>query len=398
MSLSARPWLILSAGLNVFLAAGLYVATRPFEEEILPVAPPVDLGPYVRTNVIVRQQNFTWQEVETTNYVEFVRNLRAIGCPEPTIRDIITSEVNFLYSNRKLAEVAFPNYQWWRSDPDPEAERAAAAKIQTLDAERRDLLTSLLGPGWEVETREATAARGGITLTGPVLGEMSAQAKQAALAIIAAAQRKIDAYLEQQRLLNSAIDPMQMVRLREEPLVPLASVLSQEEYDEYVLRYSPAAQQLRERMRGLNLTPAQFSDLYNALNSILGQPVYYYAGTDNGLLRQQQQLQTQAEVVIKETLGAPAYAAFQLNQDPLYRSAQAVAQQLNIPATFVMPIYDINRATQAEMNRIRNDNTLSSDQKVAALAQTQVEQQQSLQQILGPEAFQRWLQTQGRSR
>jgi DNA-binding TFAR19-related protein (PDSD5 family) len=63
-----------------------------------------------------------------------------------------------------------------------------------------------------------------------------------------------------------------------------------------------------------------------------------------------------------------------------------------------MPMYEINRATQAELNRIRNDDALSNDEKVEALAQTQVQQQQALEQIVGPEAFQRWLQTQGRAR
>jgi hypothetical protein len=61
----------------------------------------------------------------------------------------------------------------------------------------------------------------------------------------------------------------------------------------------------------------------------------------------------------------------------------------------ILPIYQINRATQAEMDSIRNDDTLSNDEKVEALSQTQVEQQQSLQQLLGPDAFQRWLQAQG---
>ena len=323
--MSVRPWLIISIGLNLFMAASLWVATRPFEEEITPVSPPVDLGFYVRTNVVVRHENFTWPQIETTNYVDFVKNLRGIGCPEQTIRDIITSEVGRLYARRRLAEVVYPNYQWWRSEPDAEVARAAAAKQQSLETERRELLTSLLGGGWDVESKEAIAARGGITLTGPILGDMSAQTKQAALDIIAAGQKKIEVYQEQQRVQNSPIDPMQMVRLREEPLVALASVLSQPEYDEYALRYSPAAQQLREQLRGLNLGPAQFSDLYNALNSILGQPLYYYNGPDPQVLKQQQQLQAQSEAVIKETLGAKTYAAFQLNQDPLYRSAQSVA-------------------------------------------------------------------------
>jgi DNA-binding TFAR19-related protein (PDSD5 family) len=72
-----------------------------------------------------------------------------------------------------------------------------------------------------------------------------------------------------------------------------------------------------------------------------------------------------------------------------------MAGQLNLPASVVMSIYQVNRATQAELDRIRKDETLSSDEKVAALSQTQVQSQQTLEQLLGPEAFERWLRSQG---
>ena len=245
------------------------------------------------------------------------------------------------------------------------------------------------------ESKELIAARAGITLTGPVLGDLPAATKVAVFNIVAPAQLKIEAYQEGQRLQGKAIDPVQMVRLREEPLVPLASVLEPPAYEEFVLRYSPAAQQLREMMKTMELGPEQFRSLYLALSGIIGQPVFFYAGSDAALLKQQQQLAAQSEAVIKTTLGEPLYAAYQLNQDPVYRSSQTLAQQLALPVNMVMPIYQINRATQAEMDRIRNDDTLSNDEKVEALAQTQVQEQQSLQQLLGPDAFQRWLQAQG---
>jgi hypothetical protein len=327
-----------------------------------------------------------------------IKNLRAVACPEQTIRDIVTSQVNRFYARRRVTEVNFPNYQWWKSSPDQALVEAAEEKLRSLEAERRQLLTGLLGAGWDTENKAVIAARAGITLTGPILGDMPQAVKLAALDIIAAAQQKIEAYQESQRLLNKAIDPMQMVRLREEPLVPLASVLSPEQHDEFTLRYSPAAQQLREMMRSMELTPDEFRELYGNLSTIIGQPVFYYTGTDPQLLKQQQQLLAQSDAVIKATLGPPAYSSYQLNQDPIYRSSQALAQQLNLPQHLIVPIYDINRATQAELDRIRKDDTLSGDEKVEALAQTQVEQQQSLQALLGPEAFERWLQAQGSSR
>jgi hypothetical protein len=389
----ARFWLIVSIAFNLFLATSLYVATEPLKEPAIPGLPSLD-NVLVKTNVLVRRENFTWDQVQSTNYATLIINLRAIGCPEQTIRDIVTTDIDRIYARRRVTEVVYPNYQWWKSTPDPSLVEAAEEKIQSLETERRALLTGLLGTGWDAEGRELIAARSGMTLTGPILGDLPAQTKQIVLYILAAAQLKIEAYQEQQRLQGNAIDPMQMVRLREEPLVQLATVLGPEAYDEFILRYSPAAQQLREMMRTLDLTPDQFRDLFSALSGIIGQPVYFYTGSDPALLKQQQQLATQSEAVIKATLGAAVYAGYQLNQDPLYRSSQDLAQQLNLPASVILPIYQINRATQAEMDRIRKDDTLSNDEKVEALAQTQVQEQQSLQQLLGPDAFQRWLQGQ----
>jgi hypothetical protein len=390
----ARFWLIVSICFNLFLAAFLYVALEPLKEPAIPVPPSLDTV-VVRTNVLVRRENFTWEQVQSTNYATLVKNLRAIGCPEQTIRDIVTTDVDRIYARRRVTEVVFPNYQWWKSVPDPGLVQAAEEKIRSLEAERRELLTGLLGKGWDAESMEVIAARSGMTLTGPILGDLPAATKQAAFYIIASAQQRIEAYQEEQRLQGKAIDPMQMVRLREEPLVQLASVLGPEAYDEFVLRYSPAAQQLRETMRTLDLTPDQFRELFSAVSGIIGQPVYFYAGSDPDLLKQQQQLATQSEAIIKASLGAAVYASYQLNQDPLYRSSQEMAQQLNLPANDVVAIYQINKATQDEMDRIRKDDTLSNDEKVEALAQTQVQEQQSLQQLLGPEAFQKWLQGQG---
>jgi hypothetical protein len=373
--MSARLWLVVSIAFNVFAAVCLYVALEPLHEAPAPQTAPY-LGPIQRTNVVVRRENFTWAEISSTNYIEFIKNLRAIGCPEQTIADIVSTEINHLYGRRRVTEVVYPNYQWWRSDPDPDLVAAATAKIRSLDAERRELLESLLGPNWNSESKAVVAARAGITLTGPVLGDMPLEIKEAAFIIIARAQEKIEAYQEAQAGQGKPVDPMEMVRLREEPFVQLVTIMTPPQYDEFVLRYSPAAQQLREEMRGMDLTADQFRDLFNAVGSILGQPVYFYSGEDPQLLKQQQQLQTQRLALMKTVLDPQIFAAYQLNQDPIYRSSKAVIQQVGAPASAITPLYEITRATQVELDRIRNDDTLSNEQ------------------LLGPDAFQRWLQEQ----
>jgi len=148
----------------------------------------------------------------------------------------------------------------------------------------------------------------------------------------------------------------------------------------------------------MDLTPDQFRDLFNSVGAILGQPVYFYSGDDAALLHQQQQLQAQSLALMKTALGPQLYTAYQLNQDPIYRSSKSMVQQVGAPASAITPLYEINRATEAELSRIRNDSTLSNDEKVEALAQTQVQQQQSVEQLLGPDTFQRWLLAQSQAK
>src|SRR5438445_6630093 len=42
-----------------------------------------------------------WRTVESPDYREYVANLRTIGCPEGTIRDIISADLKQLYESRK---------------------------------------------------------------------------------------------------------------------------------------------------------------------------------------------------------------------------------------------------------------------------------------------------------
>src|SRR5262245_61407831 len=48
-------------------------------------------------------RKFDWRLVESEDYKKYIANLRSIGCPEETIRDIIIADVNKLFESRKRA-------------------------------------------------------------------------------------------------------------------------------------------------------------------------------------------------------------------------------------------------------------------------------------------------------
>src|SRR5216117_3816516 len=91
---------------------------------------------------------FNWESVEATDYKQYIANLRSVGCPEETIRDIITADVNKLYESKRK-ELAGPKkkFEFWKPGSmmgaafDPER----AEKERALNKEKRALITELLG-------------------------------------------------------------------------------------------------------------------------------------------------------------------------------------------------------------------------------------------------------------
>src|SRR6185295_13264151 len=124
-----RMIFLISAAVNVALAAAWYFSIgRPWlgmYSIIVPLAPTPSSTNLVKTNVVVRRQFFSWREVESADYPIYIANLRDIGCPEQTIRDIIVADVNQLYAQKRTTEITTADQQWWRSQPDAQLAQAA---------------------------------------------------------------------------------------------------------------------------------------------------------------------------------------------------------------------------------------------------------------------------------
>jgi hypothetical protein len=390
-----RTWLIVSLGLNVLLFGAWFLARHHASQTIGPTS--AEAGPVekaYRTNVVVRRQNFTWEEVESADYVTYIKNLRSIGCPAKTIRDIIVADVNDYYSHRRLTEVPAPEQQWWRSDPDPDVINKAVAKVKELESERKALLTKLLGPGWDTESNALPPAPSGISLTGPILGDLAPATKQFVYDATVRAQQRIATYQDAQRQAGKPIELSEINKMRQDMRTDLSKVLNQQQLEEYLLRYSPTANQLRDEIRGMDINPEEFRALFRQRDPLGSDADLYYTGDDPVRLQKRAQLEAQRDEIMRRALGEERYAVYELNQDPVFRQSKATAEKLGVSAETIIPIYQINRLTQSELDRIRSDDTMTNEEKVEALAAAQVDQQKSLEKILGPEAFQRWLDSQ----
>lgn len=386
-----RVLLIASLLVNAALVAGLLFFKRAFDHQVasadLEVRQPVITNRPIQ-HVVVRRQFFTWRTVESSDYPTYIANLRDIGCPESTIRDIIVADVNQLYALKRATEIVTAEQQWWRTEPDPEVVAAAQKRLRDLDEERRALLTRLLGPNWDLT--EATVAasfepRLAIALDGPVLGALSADLKATVREITARQQQRLQAYLETRRADGKLIESAELARIQQTTREELAAVLSPAQLEEYLLRYSSGAEALRAELgelRFFNASADEFRAMFRARDQFDQQIRLSYSGDDQASVTARKALEEQREQALRTALGEARYAEFTRLQDPLYRNALALATQAGSPKS-AQALWEISKATAAERERLELDDSLSDTEREIELKKLELEQLKANAQALG---------------
>jgi len=346
--------------------------------------------PTLKTNVVIRRQFFSWSQVESPDYRTFIANLREIDCPEQTIRDIIIADVNAMFAKRIATDVLTPEQQWWRSEPDADLAATAEKRIEALDVERRVLLTQLLGASWESGDLVSLPrpSQPGLTLDGPVLGNLPTDVKQAVQEISARANERLQSYLDAQRLAGRAPDPAEMAKLRQQTRTEFTHLLTPPQLEEFLLRYSQSANNLRAELGELKIfdaTPDEFRAIFRATDP-LDQQIELLAGkADPNSILQRNSLLQQRENAVKLALGANRYQEFQLLHDPQFREAVELAQKAGVPEA-AQKLYEINVATAQHLAAIRANTNLTAEQRALALKRAEGEQLAANAQLMGQEA------------
>ena len=180
-----RLLILVSVALNVLLAVQLYrqnVVRLP--ATVKPVAlhfitnrvlrlPPKPVSVPITVSV---DEPFDWAQIETTDYRQYIANLRAVGCPELTVREMVVAELRDRYSQRITTLVNSVTGQFWELLVRPEdmekMVRQKQDELRDLAQERDGLLTDLFGdsnPLPIVEDIEWAARRGDLKTVNTIL-------------------------------------------------------------------------------------------------------------------------------------------------------------------------------------------------------------------------------------
>jgi hypothetical protein len=334
---------------------------------------------------VFTQKKFDWNDVEKPEYVRYTESLRAVGCPEEKVRNIILADVDELFQHKKLKLALEHDQQWWKPQSEYLIVNVMQERGRALEEERQVLTEKLLGTDVAAEKHRDTLLWNSVQLTGPVLGNLSPQLHNQVQEICGDSISRHQAYFWERANQGQPLNNVEMASLREHTRSELRKILGPLEVEEFVLRYSHNASQLREELRAMDPTPDEFRKVFRATDPLDHQMQMEFGGVEAMSEKQRERYQKDRESAIRDALGTARFQAYLLTKDPLYRQAQMTALQYGAPKA-ILPIYEMAKVSESKRQKILRDATLSPQQRIEALNALNLEQQRSVQQIVSDSA------------
>jgi hypothetical protein len=330
----------------------------------------------------VRDSDFNWRMVESEDYRIYMQNLRAIGCPQNTIRDIIIADVDKLYA-RKLAPLRRPptEFKFWVNDQNSgynqqseeywKAQRAVAR-------EKAELLKQLLGEDYQKEI----ARENGWNHTDP-FEKLSPDARKQAQSLT---EKFNEERSELYRKAKNHIDmgtQDDLRALRQKLHDDMAKFLSPQELLDYELRTSETAQNLKyNELQAFDANEAEFRAIFKAKQAAdLSQPA------DGQRNLEWQAKKKEADAELKEALGETRYAEYQKAQDYEYQNLLQLVEARGLEKTVIEQIETMKADAQKAASELRRNKDLTPEQRTEALAAIRAEAEKTVTAALGERNF-----------
>lgn len=344
----------------------------------------------------------TWLDIQSADLKDFVRRLRAAGCPEETVKDIILAEVNrrFAACQREIWPEQFVDYKFWRVDRPFDAERSRKQREQSrkhsdLQKEKSALLVELLGVDPERQQRLEEGYEDFGNWQEQQVSFLPETKREAALKILNDFQDKQQEMYAANRGLWDSQSRAEQRQLETDKLAALAAILSPAELREYELRQSQTASQLSHDLRNLTVSRAEYEAIFD-IRKKFGDSIYNYGDLEGADARKQVEENKKAmKEDLLAALGSDRAKDYERGQDYQYQQLQRIAKKNELPADTANKVYDYKSVAEEALKTLRENKDLTADQRQAALWELKTETENTLKTTLGEKAYKSYLKNGG---
>ena len=333
-------------------------ARAVFAPETLNVAPSLSATNGASSPVV------PWRLITSADYRQYIANLRAVGCPDWLVRDIVVADIEDLYQQKARTDpVDFA--PWQGIDQRRKLLRNRSAKLYALRQEKRALVKSLLGYEWDNHANEVWSQDLMTSLTYGFLPD------DQAIQVLSLREQYAEAAQNIREDANFILideDRARLQALHEELVAETARLLDPSECDELQLReqqrfliandiHFDGVAISREELRELVRLSKSFKDM--ARSEFVPDPPSSAADSERW--------RPAFDAQVRTVLGAKRFADYQRAQDFSFRVIFAFSRQNDLPLTAAIRVYEARQNADEQAGEIQKDATLSPDERTAAL-------------------------------
>jgi hypothetical protein len=181
-----------------------------------------------------------------------------------------------------------------------------------------------------------------------------------------------------------------MAELREKTRADLSEVLTPEELEEFLLRYSHNANRLRDELAGLEPTPEEFRKVFRAVDSLEHRLQLEYGALDSLSARQREEFARQREEAIQKALSPERYKRYLVSRYPLFRQAQLAIRRAGLPDDSVLPFYEALNQHDSRRRELLNNSALNQTERQLGLQTLEREKEAAIRRALGEEGYRQY--------
>lgn len=360
-----------------------------------------NLPPPPTAAVSTNSPAFHWSSLESADYAIYAAHLRAVGCPERTLRDILLPDIEKLYDEQAAELVDDPEDHFWETaDARDARRRQRETKLRSLATEKRALIRQLLGADLSFKAIKQLRSDNLVADIGELLLGFTDVAKTEYLfnthQLI---EDDVKAFQSASEGIYLDEDLPTLQALRDGFEAALGRGLAATELEELRLRIA-AVQDMDhlQRQNGVVVTGAELREIAR-LRAETQDVLAKVLELDDALYPAELRAKGEAAFneLLRRFLGAERFADSERAKDQLFRELFRSTDQQGVTKAALVQAYETRRAAETQMNDIRRDPELSTEERAVLVAALRAQTAQALSRTLGPGGFGAYMKAHGLS-
>lgn len=307
----------------------------------------------------------TWNQLQSGDLNTLVARLKAAGFSPSMIRAIVAAQVNEQFSARRKELLSGQEEQpFWKSSRNVFMDPKTLAALRDLGKEQTALMKSLLGSDGVPGNEEMNAWQR--RQFGNLPAEKLTQL-QSINSDYAELQQEI--YAKSKGVIL-AEDREKLAFLEKEKLADIAKTLTPQELEDFQLRTSNTANQLRNQLTTFNATEAEFRALYKAASGVdekFGSNIGFRNPADY------QARQAALLAAAQTALSPERFAEYKQAADPQYQQINRLVARLELPAATSQQVVALQQDIQTRARAIQTNRDLPAADRTTQLEALQAE-------------------------